>query len=479
MAADNFTQDGAPTGGVVLHPRAWVSMKMMIDGQPLADPLEFIPSKLSLRRGSHNKADECELTLDGSVLQLPLRNIDGAFVSVYLGSAASPEDIDSIKTAANRRFVGRWEEADQDWAEATLKIKMQDLSRGLRAHKPVVSTVIRDPVTQKKIKTIDPTPRFSDTLEEAVKKILSIVPGYEQDGPDPTLTIRPTDALKQANLRSLVSSQDHRAQLGPVPLAPNGSAWEAIEKLAGICALHVGVELREIVFRSPEEVFADSNPDPDKRIVFIIGAANANAAPPTFHKRFVENRKGVKVVAMDTSTRKPVSAIWPPDKELPPAHIPKAPKVHQKGVHKAPTAKKETEPPARDVFELDPAAYSDSALLDQAKKIYLERATQECDGTIMTPFCDERILSLKNGARFFIKLTHDLDRKISEIGDDTLAARFLQQQLPGLSAQQADILLRVIRKPANDFWYCRSVTFDWPSEMIAHVDFINLLVTTT
>lgn len=505
--ADNFTKDGAPTGGVVIHPRAWITLSVFLDDKHV--DTGFIPSKVSLRRGSHNKADECEVTLDGNVLPFPLPIMGKGFLCVYLGVVDAPDAADfisSLAKAENLRFCGWVEEADQDLSERTITFKSQDMSRILRTHKPLlkkridaVAAVAASPAAgigvaqggaiaaaaaaaataalrvglKKSGPIIDPTPRYSDTLAQAINRILSVVPGFDDPTEDAPLSVRKTDALSSAKLSSLVSG---RAINGPVTIKPDWSAWQAIEHVCGLCSRHVGIELREIVVRSPEEVFKDADPDPNKRITFVIGSQNANAAPPKFHKRFVENRKGVKVIAFNSETRRQVSAVYPGDADVPPARIThhKKVKTGHAAAHKVHHSA-EAEPPDRDVFELSCGTYSDSALLDQAKKIYLERATQECDGTVMTPFWDERILNMRNGTRFFVKLHRDLDRKIDEIGDDALAARFLQQELIGTSLQNAQLLLAAIKKPAQDFWYCRNVTLEWPGEMLAHVDFINLV----
>lgn len=464
--ADNFTKDGAPSGGIVLHPRAYVTLKVIIDGDEL--DTGFTPSKVSLRRGSHNKADECEVTIDGAVLQIPLRLVGGSFACVYLGVVDEPEDITSLKKDKNLRFCGYFEEADQDWGERSLSFKSQDLSRRLREHKPLIKKVVNGV-------TIDPTPRYTDTLEQAIRRILSVVPGFEEQGAEPIMDLRATDALSSARLSSLVSG---RALNGPVAIKPDWSAWQAIEHVCGLCSRHVGVELREIVVRSPTEVFSDADPDPEKRITFIIGAPNANAYPPKFHKKFINNRKGVKVVAWDTEQRKQVSALYPDDNDMRqsfPRKRPQPKKVKSSRSAHTRTQPKELKEPDRDVFELDPGVYTTDELLNQAKKIWLERASQECDGTIETPLWDERILDMRNGARFFVKLFRDIEEKIAQIGDDVLAARLLQQELPGMTLHHAELLLHAIKKPLQDFWYCRTVTLDWPSDKLAHVDFINLL----
>jgi len=75
-----------------------------------------------------------------------------------------------------------------------------------------------------------------------------------------------------------------------------------------------------------------------------------------------------------------------------------------------------------------------------AQRPWLERATQEVDGTITTPIWDSNILNLHNGDRITIRVRPDLEAE-----------------------------------PHDDLWYVRTVTHEWPSKKATTIGFINLL----
>jgi hypothetical protein len=468
MIETAFTADGLAPGGVVLHPRSYVEFASFIDGKAVLTGIA--PNHVALHRGSHNKADECKITIDGTGLALPIRLIEGSEVAVYLGVAPDETPDQDIKDPKNLRHVGYVVEFEEDRQERTASLESQDLSYFCRRPKiPVRKTNVVD-AEGSVVRTVDPTPRYSDSLRQAIERLLSILPEFSDSTKEPPLRLRSTEALNRASLSSLVGG---RGKTSPIALKPDCTVWEAVEHLCGILGLHVKVDLREIVVRSSEEVFAGRA----SRATFIFGAENGNCYGPKFCKKPVHNRNGVRVVAFDPEARKRVEAIYPDDTTVRRSIV-----HHRTSATRAPTPthrqhkKKPAElpPPPRDVYELEPAHYTQEALQAKAKAIWLERSRQECDGTVSTPIWTEEILQLQNADLITIKIDADIAREIERIGSDEDASQLLQERL-GYEKAAADALVRAARKPSRDDWYCQQVTLEHPSEHLATVKFLNLL----
>jgi hypothetical protein len=460
MLAHAFTKDGAPTDGIVQHPRAYVTLKTIVDGKEVDTAI--IPNKVTYHKGDHTKAHEVSVTLDGAVLPFPLRLIGGSVMTLYLGVTEEPEG--DVHEEKNLRFIGFVEDFDQDDEARTVTLKAFDLSMPLRKHKPLL------PVRRDGVLT-DPTPRYSDTLEQAIDRILSVVPGFEE-GTEPFLDITRNDSLKTAQLGSLVHG---RAKTGPIYLKPEMSAWEAVELVCGLAVRHVSVELTDIVVRTSEEVF--SHTGEADALHFIVGTEYANAYPPKIHKKIINNRKGVRVVAWDAEACERVEAVYPDDATMKSNYARKRPPPPKKKKKTSKPSQRQTPPkePEREVYELE-GHYTQEALAEKAKSIWLQRATQEADGTISTPLWTDEVLDLSNGDRFFIRLDDMLQQQIEAIGNRDLAVTFLQQQFAGMGEQAARTLLDAMdRSSTLNFWYVNTIVYDWPSARLCTVGFINLL----
>lgn len=461
MLETAFGQDGAPTDGIILHPRAYVALKSIIDGKDVDTGL--IPSRVTLSKGDHTKCSEATITLEGSVLPFPLRLVGGSVITLYMGVTENPED--NVKQENNLRFVGFVEDLEQDQSARHVTLKAYDLTMPLRGHKPLLEKKNDDTGI-----TIDPTPRYSDTLKQAIERILSVVPGFEE-GSEPFLDLRDTDALSTASLGSLVTG---RAKTGPVALKPDISAWGAIEHVCALAVRHVSVDLTDIVVRTSDEVFARAGEATALR--FIVGTDYANSFPPKFHKKIQRNRKGVRVVAWDPETCKRVEAVYPTDSVMETQYSlrrPAPPKKKPK--QKSTTPTKAPKEPDREVYELEEGHYTSDALEAKAKSIWLQRATQEADGSVSTPLWTEEVLGLQNGDRVFIKTDEMLRKQLTAIGSDADAVRFLQDQYAGMDQQGAQALLDAMKKPLQDFWYVNTVVYDWPGPRLCTVGVINLL----
>lgn len=464
MLTTAFTKDGLTPDGVVINPRSWVELLTSFATEDV--PTGIQPVHMVHHRGSHNKADEATVTVDAAAFAFPIRQVAGCVYSLFYGLVDDPGG--SVKSAANERFFGVVVDYDLDKGGRHAILKAQDLSSLARKKAyPVRKTIVQDE-NGLTTATIDPTPRYSDSLQKACERMLSILPEFQDQSLQPPLTFRQTDALTGANLSKLVSG---RAVNAPVPLHPDCTVWEGIEHLCGLLGLHVRVELREIVVRTSDEVFAGRS----SKATFIFGSRAGNCHGPKFHKKPVANRNGVRVNAFDPEQRKVVTAVYPPDDVQ--RQISKRQPRRTRPAAKTPTNKRAAAappPPPRDVYELDPAHYTPAALQAKAKAIWLERSRQEADGSVSSPVWTDEVLNLGNGDLVTIRVDDDVRQAVAKYGDDAAASRFLQDSL-GYEKAAADAIVRASRQPSTDDWYCKELTFEHPSENLVTVHFINLV----
>jgi len=465
VLANAFTPDGLPPEGIVIHPRSWCELLTSVDGNDVATGIQ--PSHMTHHRGSHNKADEVRVNLDFTAFSFPLRLVQGATLDLYYGLVE--EAGDSVRSDANHRFTGIVVDYSTDLQGRVASLEAQDLSWLLRRPKyPVRKTLVTDSSGALTGQTIDPTPKYIDSLQTNIERLMSIVPEFMDKTVEPPLTLRKTNALLSANMSKLVNG---RALNAPIQLHPDCTVWQGIEHLCGLFGFHVRVELREIVIRTAEEVFAGRSP----KCTFVFGGNNANAFGPTFRKKPIQNRNGIRVVCLDPETRQVKTGVYPPESIQ--RQISKKQPRRGRVAPKSPTHRKPTSeppPPPRDVLEIDPHSYTQDALDEIAKSIWLERSRQEADGTVPTPLWSQDLLDLSNGDLISVKVNQDIAKQIESIGDDHAASQLLQDQM-GIEKTAADALVRAARKPSRDDWYCKEITFEHPSEHLATVHFINLI----
>jgi hypothetical protein len=296
-----------------------------------------------------------------------------------------------------------------------------------------------------------------------------VVPGFDDEATKDILTLRETPAL-DFRLGDLV---DGRAKNGPIGLPPSCSAWDAIEIVAGLAARLVRVELNELVLREPREAFPDTG-QPD--YTFVFGSSNANAFAPKRHKKFIRNRKGIKLVAWNPDTRKRMEALWPSDSYMR-SNLPRkrpAVKVHKPTTHSTKKPAKAPNPPDREVFDIGSGVFSQDQLDAMAQRLWVERSMNEMEGSISSPIWDDKNFALKNGSRIAVKIRPDLEAQMRALQNDDDRASFLSAAL-GLEPGPARELVRIALAPHNDVYCVSKVAREFPGKRALTVSFVSLL----
>lgn len=451
-----FNDEGAPGEAIIQHQRCYVELKLSVGTNQREVFTGLTPHRGNITRGDHTQATEGSVTVFGSVLPFPITQVNSGILSIFLGTTEGPED--EVKDAKNLRFVGWFQNADIATEDRTISIKAQDYSVILREHKPI----------RQADKKNNPQPLYSDTLEEAIKKVFKVVPAFSGSESEPPLTLRDTATIK----RRLDGGVKGRGKTAPVHLKAEWTAWEAIEHLCALVSCHANVDLTELVIRDTDEVFNQGKP----KATLIFGDEHGNCFGPTFHKKFITNRKGIRVVAWDPEEMVRVEADFPSDAVLrgkAPAKTPSATK-HKPSKNSHKSAKKAIPEPQREIFEIDQGHYTKTELERFAKDLWMQRSNFEVEGMIATPLWTDETLSLQNGNRVRIKIQPEIERQLKEIGDETRAIAFLQERLL-VEQAAAEALLALYRNPATDLWYVRRVTIDFPSDKAVTIDFMSLL----
>lgn len=438
------------------YPRALVKLRAFIVGE--ADPVDtaIVPHRLTSARTSHKQANTCEVELMAAALPFDPRQIEGVFISVFIGAVETM--LDSADDPAFLRFVGYLDrsEIEHDDRGETVKLHARDLSSRMRDTKPL-------PVAF--------TPRYSDTLKQAISRCADSIPGIFD-----AIGIIDNDAINTPLLSQVVGKRASKAQ---IELPTDISVWGAIEHVCGMVGMLVTMELNNIIVKSAKDQFSGAH---DPVATFIFGSDSANLLKASMEKKFLTNRKGIKLVANDPNTRERVEAVYPPDGKLhqqrrpPPA---KPATAH--GAHTVPKPKVKslaTQKSERDEFVLA-TAYTQTALDACAERIWRERSRQEVTGEIMSPLWEEDgndYLDLKNSDRIEIKIHPDLVVQVQKILDDNIAAKFLQDHI-GVNLASALVLVRAARNPLTDLFYVHEAKTEFSSTGQASIDinYLNLI----
>lgn len=393
-----------------------------------------IPLKVSVARRPHTQADSAEVELRGASLPFDPRAVEGLGVKVYLANAS--REGEEIQREENLRFLGTVDlfENEQDEKDV-VSLKARDLSGALRDTKPLPANL---------------APQHTDTLRAAITRIVDGVLG-----PGVVRVVG-----EDAPLSDLVGS---RGRTGPVRLPNDATAWGVVEYLCSLCGLLVQVRLDRVEVLAGREAY-DHRADP--RATLTFNALGGNVLRLKAAKKFVRNRKGIKVVAFDPETRRRVEVVYPPDNELPARHqgTPAAGRRRRAAPH----------PPERDVVEVG-GVTQEAQLLTIARTIWLERSRQEAEVEAETPFFTEPFLSLTNGDRVRCQLNRALAAGLNLTQPRAALLRTIQLRL-GVEAPVAALLLDSARNPGSDVFYVHIADLRWEAESASSVklELINL-----
>lgn len=445
----------------VLYPRAIVALSMDVGDDHEQVSTIVVPSKASYTVRSHNAAGSAEIVVHGSAVPFDPRIINGMFVQLFMGAAETVDE--QINKDEYRRFVGYVDDVAPKWDEngPAVEIKARDLSAILRDFKPI---------------PVDARPKYSDSLEEAIQRIIDATPGHQDSSGNTVLSIRSTPALSGVTLSAAAPS---RASGRNIPLPPAATAWQVIEHLCGLVSRLVSIDDGEIVVRDSTIYSNEENAVAS----FIFGGVGANGERPNVlsvesAKKFVRNRRGVAAISYNPHTRTRLRAVFPADDEL--AQIARPPRTVGGSRATSTRGSSSSSPPARDVFSAPASIVDEEGLKAYAKRVYLERSRQEIEGKIGAPWRERdatnEMLAIKNAERITLKIHPELESELRNTADEQVAVDLLRRRLR-VNEQAARVLLRASRNRPTDIFYLRSAThaFDPEGVSASAIEYINLI----
>lgn len=449
----------------VIYPRAWIECVVAFDDGDTTTT-GMAPSMVTVSRNPHHQADTCEAEVNLSALTFGHRAVTSIFLAAFMGVVDRIGD--SIKTSdqKNQQFCGYVDvmKDSRNKSGPVIKLTARDLSGLLREQTKLVAH--RDA----KGVVLDPTPRYSDTVLSAIQRVLQ----WAQIGDD-VLQISDPFSLGAIELKQAVSKREQNSYL---PIKRDASAWDAIEHICALASILVTVDGGNIVLRPPSDLLGQKGGKPQPSDYnFIFGFDGANVLEIEREKKFLRNRKGVKVVAFDPVSRKSISAVYPPDNQLPPKHYSAAKHKQHKKKSTSKTASTPA-PPDRDIYTFGLEGVSS---VDQvqaiAERMWIERSRQELEGSIVTRNWDQSLFQLRNGSRVGIRVSQRLEHELRNFDDEGRKLEFLRTRL-AIDNDSAQVLLRnAAREEENVPYYVRSVKHSWsPKTYQTHVDYINMLV---
>lgn len=467
-------QTPVPTGPIVQYPRALASVKYIYNDSTEANTV-MLPSRAIVSLRPHHQAGTCEVEFNAAAVPFDLRRLNGVFLSVYMGAAEHVGD--DIQDMQHLQFVGYADSESVKRSSDGTQVTMQtrDLSALLRDRRPMY------PVRLDTGSILDPTPLYSDTLIGAIKRILQWA---KLDG---VYEIRDDSGLGSTPLSKLT---DERGVQGVVPILRHRdvSAWEAIEHAAAVCAALVSVDLGTLVIRRPQDAFPiPGDPRGAPAYSFVFGyeapAGYVNAIEVDVTKKFVINRKGVRLVALQAGGRQVITADYPPDAQVAPKHAPKLGATKQAKARKVAVAAgggvsntSQLPDAPRDVIVVGgDGVHSQDGLQKMAELFYRVRSRQELEGVLITHFWDDKLFNLRNGDRFELRVKPELETEVINQPDEGAQVRFLKQHFR-VNEQAARVMLAQIRGQESILFYVRSIQHEWALDGArTTIDFISMI----
>lgn len=441
---------------VIYYPRASVQLHAVVLGEAVTTTI--VPARATITRRAHNQAGTCEIEIHGSALPFEPRTLEDLFLSVSFGTVPTmdgrlgPEDLQFIG------YADKVEPTRSDKAPV-VKIAARDLSAVLRDTKNLPAAVM---------------PRYADTLRQAIDRVVvatldRLTGDADLEERELFLTVRETPEADRP-LGALVAA---RARAHPIPVKNDPTAWEIIEHAAALVSCQVFVDLDEIVVVDGSSQDAGLG-EPAAR--FVFGSAAGNVLSVEMVKKFQRNRKGIRVVAYDSATRRTIEADYPPDSQLPPRRRAR-PSTGRRGGGRGGrrrTAAPASQPPQRDIFNVG-GVTSHAQLQSIAEQIWNQRARQELEVSVETPELTPAFLSLTNRDRVQIQVSPDVAAEVRRL-DEASAVRFLVRRL-GVVEEAARVLVRAARAVLPDRFYVRTATLSWEAggKSTVKVEAVNLI----
>lgn len=273
------------------YPRAVVRVTAILSlslEQDATTQVTFLvdPRSVRIERNDFNTADIAEIEIDASRFPVLPRMIRQALVQVYAGDAlgVGPDAIDFDDAFV--RFIGYVDSPE---------MSLNDMDGTIRWKARDYTALLLDV----KRPSVDIVPRYTDSLEDALRRILDSVPGGDSLGL--RLLI---DGVESTEWPTLSDGAPPGLAEARMPVKPDWTAWHLVKAACDPAALIPSFELDTLVVRSSRGLLP-----PSRRPAFIYGE-NLQEFKET--RDLGKLREGIGLVGYSVVDRSSLYAVFPP-----------------------------------------------------------------------------------------------------------------------------------------------------------------------
>lgn len=337
------------------YPRALVRISALVQlsrsVEQLATVVDVVtPRSVVIERNDYNTADKVTIEIDAMNFPILPRLIRQVIVQVFAGDAGSlsgsPEDLQ--EDDALIRFIGYVDDPEATFEDGDGRIKWE--ARDYTALYLDTKRPSRDVV-----------PSYGDRLDVALRRILDSVPGGSNIG----LVLEGAQEWPQLNEAAPKALRD-----AAIPVKADDTAWHLIKRACDPVAMIPRMVLDKLVVGTSRGLRP-----PRRRPVFVYGDGITTYSEK---RKLGKIREGVGLNGYDLSTRRYITAIYPPAHD---ASIAK--KAHVKTAVKKKALPSPAIPGSDDKRFWMPygAVANQDALDDAAERLFHERQRQEFEGS--------------------------------------------------------------------------------------------------
>lgn len=373
------------------------------------------PRRVRIESNDHNHADALSLTCDWTETGVDPRLLDDGVVTLYLGQADQFDEW--TPGPADLRFIGLVKDIEAsretDSAPQVTIDALDYTTLFLETEKGFGSSGIPD---------------FSQTLDEAWRRIVSQTPGAEVladrlvfDGVAGGASLRLKDAVSERFAK--LSAR--------VPISPGADAWAVWQQTVGMLGLMSYIRADECVVTTARNLYTELDPP------VLVWGENIRSWTESRHGGLA--RKGVAVTSYDPVTARTIEAFYPPigDDRI---------RRKRAGARKKNSSATMLRGEDREYFTFHGITNPD-ALESFAERVYEERSRQELEGKIVTHEMEcvtasgeaFDLLKLRAGDSLKIEIDQRDRMLLTALPTDGARIRYLQQR--GYSADVASLLV--------------------------------------
>ena len=446
------------------YPRALLRITATVNlakrGDQLEDAVFFAtPRSVTIERNDFNTADTCSIEFDAGNFPILPRNLRQALVQVYLGDVKQMgQDLDD----ENLQFIGYADDPEMGLTDtdSVIRWKARDYTALLiDAKRPALSII----------------PSYQDNLYTALRRILDAVPGGEN------LRLRlEVDGASSTDWPDLSVAAPPGLANAKIPVVPQDSLWDLVKRACDGVSLIPRFELDTLLVSTSRGLQSAT-----QRAHFVYGG---NVVDYSEKRQLARVREGIGLTALDMTTGRFITAVYPPSGDEFIAKKVKATKAatgkggKSRTINKAEAGSTGTildKNDKRHFFPYPPVQGVD-ALEAAAERIYTQRVNREFEGQFKCVRMDidgYDVLRLASGDRVVIDVVPNERQLLGGVETETARVDLLVRR--GYERSVAVLLARAfgngLADPIEVYVRRASVSLSESDGFSLTVDFQNII----